>query len=498
MSGDGGAFPNPIYAREILEVGFREAQRLLFAHMQAANEAHILMLVEQGIVRPEDGAALFRAFAEVESAGPWSFAYEPAVEDLFFAVEGRVIAATGVEIGGNLQIARSRNDLAAAMTRLFIRERSLRVQRAIAAFRATLIELAAKHVQTLMPGITHTQPAQPTTLAHYLLGVLGPLERDSQRLREGWARLNRSPLGVAAFTTTSFPIDRDLTARYLGFEALVENGYDAVGTGDHMIEATQSLVTLVSGISRFVYELLVWTRREVGVLRIADEFIQISSIMPQKRNPVVLEHVRARLAYVYGESATVGTMIHSAAFGDTNDVEDQILLPIGRAFDAAVSVLELLGAALATATFDVELLASRAGEGNTTATAVADGLVRDFGLSFRSAHQVLARLVSEGGEITSERLSRTASEIAGREIVVEQSWADRMLDPWAFVNARTLLGGPAPEETQRALDVARNQLGADVAWIDATDAAIAASTSARKSRIAEITSAHPAPRLQPS
>lgn len=485
MGGSGGAFPNPIYAREILAVGFREAQRLLFTHMQAANEAHILMLVEQGIVRRQDGAALFRAFAEVEAAGAESFDYDPAVEDLFFAVEGRVIAATGVDVGGNLQIARSRNDLAAVMNRLFIRERSLRVQLVLTAFRATLLDLAAAHVRTIMPGITHTQPAQPTTLAHYLLGVLGPLERDSERLREGWARLNRSPLGVAAFTTTSFPIDRERTARYLGLEGLVVNGYDAVGTGDHMIEATQSLVTLVSGISRFVYELLVWTRREVGVLRIADEFIQISSIMPQKRNPVVLEHVRARIGYVYGDSATVGTMIHSAAFGDTNDVEDQIFLPIARAFDATISVLELLGAVLKTATFDVELLASRAGAGNTTATAVADGLVRDFGLSFRSAHHVLARLVSEGGEITSERISQTATEIAGRAIAVDAAWAERMLDPWAFVNARTLPGGPAPEETTRAIEAGRVQLAADIAWIDETEEKIAAAYADRRARIAE-------------
>jgi argininosuccinate lyase len=486
LSNPPAPFPNPIYAREILEVGFREAQRLLFAHMQAANEAHILMLVEQGIVSREDGAALFRAFAEVEQAGPYSFDYEPSVEDLFFAVEGRIIAETGVDVGGNLQIARSRNDLAAAMSRMFLRERSLHVQRAIFAFRAVLLDLAAQHVRTIMPGITHTQPAQPTTLAHYLLGVLGPLERDSERLRDGWVRLNRSPLGVAAFTTTGFPIDRHKTARYLGFDGLVVNGYDAVGAGDHMLEATQSLVTMVSGISRFVYELLVWTRREVGVLRIADEFIQISSIMPQKRNPVVLEHVRARLAYVYGDSATVATMIHSAAFGDTNDVEDQILLPIGRAFDAAISVLELLGAALKTATFDVDRLAARAGEGNTTATAVADGLVRDFGLSFRAAHSVLSRLVTEGGEITGTRLSQVATEIAGRPIAVDETWATRMLDPWEFVNARTLPGGPAPTETTRAIAAARDQLAADTAWLEEVETKLAAAVTERKTRIAEI------------
>ncbi|MGC4191940.1 MAG: argininosuccinate lyase [Thermomicrobiales bacterium] len=486
MSGTGGAFPNPVYAREVLEVNFREAQRTMFGHMQAANEAHILMLVEQGIVTRETGAALFQAFADVEAAGAASFAYDPTVEDLFFAVEGRVIDTVGVDIGGNLQMARSRNDLAAAMSRLLIREHSLRVQRALTAFRATLVDLAAEHIETLMPGITHTQPAQPTTLAHYLLGVLGPLERDSERLREGWARLNRSPLGVAAFTTTSFPIDRERTARYLGFDGILVNGYDAVGTGDHMMEAMQSLVTLVSGLSRFVYELLVWTRREAGILRIADEFIQISSIMPQKRNPVVLEHVRARLAYVYGNAASVSTMIHSAAFGDTNDVEDQILVPIVAGFDATVSVLDLLGAALATARFDIDLMALRAGVGNTTATAVADGLVQDFGLSFRSAHHVLSRLVSEGGDITGERIAAAATAETGRPIAIDADWAAHMLDPRAFVQARTLPGGPAPSETTRAIAEARARLESDIAWIDATEARIADAVADRKARIAKI------------
>ena len=179
-------------------------------------------------------------------------------------------------------------------------------------------------------------------------------------------------------------------------------------------------------------------------------------------------------------------MIHSAAFGDTNDVEDQILLPIGRAFDAAISVLELLGAALKTATFDVDLLATRAGEGNTTATAVADGLVRDFGLSFRAAHSVLSRLVSEGGEITGVRLSTVATGIAGRPIEVDETWAARMLDPWEFVNSRTLPGGPAPVETTRAIAAARDQLATDTAWLDQTEANLAAAAAARKTRIAGI------------
>lgn len=460
-------FPNPVYAREILEVNFHEGQTLLFPHLHASNVAHTLMLAECGILPEREAAVLLASLSTIAEEGAQSFHYEPSVEDLFFAVERRLIALAGPEIGGNLQLARSRNDLAAGMNRLFLREHSLMIQRTVLAFRERILSLASQHVRTIMPGITHTQPAQPTTLAHELLGVLGPLERDSERLREGWQRINRSPLGVAAFTTTTFPIDRAMVAELLGFDGIVENGYDAVGAGDHLLEAVLTLQTLVSGISRFVYDLLVWARRDVGILRIADEFIQISSIMPQKRNPVVLEHVRARLAYVYGEATSVSTMIHSSAFGDTNDVEDQIFVPVIRAFAAARSVLELLDAVLATATFDVALLAERAGAGGTTATALADGLVQRFGLPFRTAHHVVSSLVTDGSGFTGATVSARATDLAGRAIAASDAWVADRLDPWVFVNERTGFGGPAPETVTGAIASARARLAQDRVAVDA-------------------------------
>lgn len=485
MSRTGGSFPHPAYARYVLEPGFRESQRLIFSHMMAANEAHTLMLVETGIISREHASALLAALRQVNDAGVDSFTYAPEVEDLFFAIENRLIDITGPEIGGNLQIARSRNDLAAVVCRLMIRERLATVQDVVLVLRATLLDLAGEHVCTIMPGITHTQPAQPTTLAHYLLGVLGPLERDSERLRQAWSRVNRSPLGVAAFTTTSFPVDRDLAAALLGFDGVVENGYDAVGAGDHMLESVQALVTLVGSLSRFVYELLIWTRAEVGILRIADEFIQISSIMPQKRNPVVLEHVRARVGYVYGDAATVATMIHSAAFGDTNDVEDEIYVPIARAFDATESVLTLLDVSLQTASFNVDLLAERAGQGNTTTTAIADGLVRDFGLPFRTAHGVVSRLVAEGGAITSARIAEVAQGITGQHLDIDEAWAKRTLDPWNFIKARTIRGGPAPATTAAAVGSGRERLARDRQRLERAEAQIREAAVNRAARIAE-------------
>ena len=485
-----GAFPHPAYARYVLEPAFHESQRHLFPHMIAANEAHVLMLAGTGVLDNAHASALLRALGQVKAEGEAAFAYTPAVEDLFFAVEGRLIELAGSEAGGNLQIARSRNDLAAGMSRMMLRERLLAAREQVLDLRAVLLDLAERHVRTLMPGITHTQPAQPTTLAHELLGVLGPLERDSDRLAAAFRRANRSAFGVAAFTTTSFPIDRELTVMLLGFDGLVENGYDAVGASDHLLEAVQALANSAGSLSRFVHDLLVWARQSEDILRIDDAFIQVSSIMPQKRNPVVLEHVRVRVGWVYGDALAVGTIIHNAAFGDTNDVEDPMFVPLNRAFDAAEMVYRLLAAVLETATFNVAGMAARAGAGNTTTTALADALVREHGVPFRSAHTIVSRLVSrttaEGGAITAGLVNAVSGEVLGRSLDVTDGFVVEALDPWGFVNARTIPGGPAPETTTAAIAAARARLDADRVALAQDEERIAAAAIERARRIAHL------------
>ena len=480
------AFPHPEYRRFVLEPAYLEAQRLLFPHMLAANEAHTLMLAETGIIPRDQAAALLRANREVERAGPEAFPYSEAVEDLFFAIEGQLIDRAGAEAGGNLQIARSRNDLDAVMARQMVRERLIALQDQVFVVRAALLDLIADHHETLMPGVTHTQPAQPTTLAHHLLGVLGPFERDSERLAQAWARVNRSPLGVAAFTTTSFPIDRDLTARLLGFDGLVENGYDAIGASDYMLEVTGALANMAVSISRFAHDLLIWSRAEASVLRIGDAFVQISSIMPQKRNPVVFEHIRARTGYVIGDAATVAAVAHSSAFGDTVDVEDPVYVPLARCCDSASAVLGLLAAVLPTCEFDVDLLAARAGEGHVTTTALADMLVKERGMPFRAAHHVVSSLVRAslrtGVPITAGQVTLAASKEAGRQIDVDAAFVKRALDPWAMVRDRTIPGGPAPEATRDAASRSRALLERDRSAASARRERLKAAIAARRER----------------
>ena len=486
-------FPHPDYARHILRPFFEEGKQLLFAPMLAANAAHLIMLAATGIIPAAQAGRVLDALRRIEAEGAESFGYAPAVEDLFFAVEGRLIALAGAEAGGNLQIARSRNDLDAAMCRLLLRDRLLAVIGQTLDLRARLLAFARDHLDTLMPGITHTQPAQPTTLAHYLGGVLAPLERDTARLCAAYGRVNQSPLGAAAFTTTGFPIDREMVARLLGFEGVVENGYDAVGGSDCMIEPMATLTILASGLSRFVHDLLIWARAEVGILRIGAEFVQISSIMPQKRNPVVLEHVRARIGYVYGDAATVSTMIHGSAFGDTADINDQIYVPLARAFDALASILELLTAVFATAQVDRGLLARRAGVGFTTSTELADTLVRDFGLPFRSAHGVAAATVRaaiaqnlESDAISPALVDEAALVVTGQPLAIAPGALRAALDPWTFVRRRAHPGGPAPDAMARSLAALADVLVDDRAWFDAEHARLREATIAREAQVASL------------
>jgi argininosuccinate lyase len=482
------SFPHPVYAETILAPQFAQAQRWLFEPLLDASEAHLLMLVEQGIMPRPQAARVWAALAEVRQQGADAFAYAPEVEDLFFQVEARLVEMAGEEAGGNLHLARSRNDLDAAMARLTVRRLLFETHANLEALRATVLRLIGEHLHTLMPGHTHTQPAQPTTLAHYLAATAQALERDADRLQAAFVCANQSPLGAAALTTTGFPIDRLLTARLLGFDGIVTNSYDAIGGVDYALESLSALSTCALGLSRVVHDLLVWATREFGVLRIDDAFLQVSSIMPQKRNPVVLEHLRARIGWVLGDAHTAMTLVHSAALGDTVDVEDELYAPLFRAFEHVQGFLRLLDATLSTCRFDVERLAARAAEGFTTATELADTLVGTAGLSFRQAHQVASTAVrlanADPARVTPGLISQAACEALGPTVDVALEAADlrATLDPWAFVERRSIPGGPAPAAMRTHLAHLQAHLASDVAWREARQRAIACAARERQTR----------------
>ncbi len=465
------SFPHPAYARYVLAPNFEQTKAYLVPAMLAATRAHLVMLVRESILDRGTASLILNGLQALEREGVQGVTYDGNFEDLFFYLEHRLAELTSADAVGNMQIARSRNDLDGTMCRWVVRDHLLEFLNALQALRRRVLDLAQEHLDTLMPGYTHTQPAQPTTLAHYLTAVAGFLARDADRAMSVFARVNLSPLGAVAFTTTGFPIDRALVADLLGFDAPVENSYDAVGGADYQTEVAGVMQTAVGELSRFITDLLFWATQETGALRIGDAFVQISSIMPQKRNPVVLEHLRTLCGYVYADAGAVFTLHHNVPFGDVNDVEDPVYRPLFRMLEYTVGIYELLEAVLASASWNVEHLAARASEGFTTATELADTLVREAGLPFRAAHRVVAQLVRDAqahhvapDEIRSAHMDAAAQQVLGRPLSLPDEVVRQALDARQFVAIRVIPGGPAPQAVQTLLNRQTGRLERDSAW----------------------------------
>ncbi|MFQ5856868.1 MAG: argininosuccinate lyase [Anaerolineae bacterium] len=473
-------FPHPAYERHVLRPSFELAREHLFGPMLQANLAHVVMLARQGIISETKREALLAGLVQIEAEGIEALADVPGVEDLFFAIEQRLVQLTGPEIGGDLQLARSRNDLGAALHRMALRTELLRLIDALNDLRAAILHLAEDHLETVMPGYTHTQPAQPTTFAHYLGGILAALTRDSRRLQAAYATTNQSPLGTAAFTTTGFPIDREYVAALLGFDGVMTNGQDAIGAADYATEAASALMTIAAHLSRTTKDLLFWATQETHAIRIHDSFVQISSIMPQKRNPVVLEHLRARVGQVYGDGMTIFTLCHSSPYGDTQDVEDELMMPLLRLTDTAWGILDLFTAVFDTLEVNRDHLRGRAAAGFTTATELADTLVRDHGLAFRTAHSIVARVVKDtlatgrqASDVTAADVEAAAQAVAGHSLGLTDEAVRAALNPVRFVERRTIVGGPAPETMRASLAAEAGTLAADRDWLEDRRAALA-------------------------
>jgi argininosuccinate lyase len=429
--------------------------------MLAAHKAHLIMLVEQDLMSRRDADAIAKAISGLDEAEIRASPHTGEFEDLFFRVEHLISESAG-EVSGNLHLARSRNDLGVAMYRMVLRDGLLRVEGSLLDLQGTLLAVASEHVETVMPAYTHTQQAQPTTLAHYLVAAHDSLARDLRRIEAAFENCNRSPLGAAALTTSGFAIDRGRLAEFLGFDGLVENSYDAIGGADYLGEAATALQLSFLGLGRFVNDLLLWSTQEFGAIRVADPYVQTSSIMPQKRNPVSLEHARALLSAAVGDAGTVLTMLHNTPFGDVVDTEDDLQPYLWRALEAADGLCRLLAAVVGTMEVNKELLLERAGMGYSTVTELADTLVRERGLSFRTAHAVVTALVklaeSEGigaGGISPGLVDRAAEGVIGEPLSLSQNLISCSLDPARFVEIRALPGGPAPEEMRRALEERR-------------------------------------------
>jgi argininosuccinate lyase len=464
----------PEYVSHVLNENFEDAKALFLSPLMAIHYAHLVMLADRGIVPAADACVLRDALDSVSLSEVRSAPYDGTCEDLFFYVERLLVKACGEDVAGRLHTARSRNDIDMTMYRMRHREFIVALLATTLDLRRALIALADRHRETLFAAQTHTQPAQPSTVAHYLLAVVEQLERDGVRLRSAYACTNHNPLGSCAITGTGFPIDRQLTSDLLGFDGPTGNTYGSIATVDYLLESVSATSVLLAGLGRFIQDMLLWCTMEFGYLRLADGFVQSSSIMPQKRNPVALEHARAIGSKALGQASAITLAVHNTPFGDIVDTEDDLQPLVASMFRDAVRAVTLVAAALKDAEFDVARLEAQAAVGGTTLTELADHLVRRHGLPFKTAHAIAARLLLAHRERPDAPLGATLASASSDLLGVPLDYTDaeiaEIMSPRHFVDVRTTLGGPAPSETARAIQQSREALARDDEWTAQTGA----------------------------
>ncbi len=459
-----------VYSEQVLAENFADSRRLFFQPLMDIHRAHLLMLVRQDILPRAEGLALRDALAAITPERVDPVLFDGSFEDLFCYLESLLAEECGAATAGRLHTARSRNDIDVTLYRLRWREELAAILAAALELRRVLIEISEREVETLFPVYTHTQPAQPSTLAHYFLGIVEHLERDQRRLRSALENMNRSPLGSCAATGTGFPIDRRLTARLLAFDGPTGNTYSSIAAADYLLEAASALMVLLNLLGRLLQDLLLWSMREFGFVHIADGLVQPSSIMPQKRNPVAVEHSRALASRALGRASACFHMLHNTPYGDIVDVEDDLQPVAETMFADCRRTLAVLSEVLATACFDREALAAKAAAHWITVTELADHLVRAHGLGFTQAHAVVRETIerADRGEEPAEALADASRERAGAEIRLKREELEEILCPRRFVALRDLEGGPAPKESRRALEAARRTFESDRGWIEQT------------------------------
>jgi argininosuccinate lyase len=405
------------------------------------------MLAAQGIIPKDDArkiaAALDRALAEIEAG---TFPFSRALEDVHMNVESRLEDLIG-DPARRLHTARSRNDQVATDFRLYIRDWIDGADAALAAFQLALARKADRHFDLIMPGFTHLQPAQPITFGHHLLAYVEMLARDRGRLGDARERLNECPLGSAALAGTSFPIDRQMTAEALGFDRPCANSLDAVADRDFVLETLATSAITAMHLSRFAEEIVLWMTPQFGFVRLSDRFTTGSSIMPQKRNPDAAELVRAKVGRVAAAFQALVMVMKGLPLAYSKDMQEDKEVT----FDALGS-LQLAIAAMAGMIDDLEpnadAMREAAMSGYSTATDLADWMVRVLGMPFREAHHAAGRIVAAA---EAEGLALHKLPLAAMQSIERRITADvfSVLSPENSVRSRTSYGGTAPQNVRK-------------------------------------------------
>ncbi len=419
------------------------------------HRAHVVMLAEKSIISTEEARTLIPGIRRVEKMA----ATDPSLVG-YMSTETALIKLVGEE-GGRMHIGRSRNDLGHTQRRMYFRDQEERLSGKLIGFQERLLDKAEENAETLMPGYTHMRQAQPVTLGHYLLAHVDAADRSLGRVEDAYRRTNLSPLGSAAFAGTGWPIDRARTAELLGFDGLLENSTDAVASIDYVMEFASAIAIHLSSVSRLAEDLQVWSDDEHGMIDLDEAYAGTSSIMPQKKNPLILEYLKSYAAESIGNVVSVMASVKGSAY--TNMVDRILLEPA--AVDTAVGATNVMAGLVATMTPVREAMDRNLRDGFSTTTDLADALVRLHGVGFRQAHDTVVDVVLEAirrglkvDGVTPEMVAESSLKVVGRRLEIGLDDLKAAVDPAENLRRRASIGGPAPEEVRRMIAERRRRL----------------------------------------
>ena len=435
-----------------------EFDKRIFESDIKCNRAHTTMLIEEGIIPESSGRKILGALDKLEKEGLDALDLNPSFEDIHMALEDYVTKEIGSE-AGFMHTGKSRNDQVCTDIRLTLKEEMLNSIGLIRDFIADIVFMARENVDTLFIAYTHLQHAQPTTFAHHLMAYANELRRDCERLEDSIKRVDMSPLGSAALTTTGFPIDRQKTADLLGFGSVMDNSIDGVSSRDFACEAIFDYAMLSTTLGKISDEIVIWSSYEFGMVECSNQYSSTSSIMPQKKNPDIAELSRGKSTIAYGELMTVLAMIKGIPHSYNRDLQE-VTPHMWNAIDNTNEILLIVHGMLGSLTVNKERTRELAGANFATATELADVIVRERNLPFRTAHRIVGRLVSEAiddgistDDIDNEYVDRVSFEVTGEKLSLGDELVSQALDPTKNVRSRTVKGGCAPSAVLESIEI---------------------------------------------
>lgn len=458
---------------EVLSYLFRPAcqsdLQLSYQNIIKVNQAHVVMLAEQGIIEKETAKKILAVNDEISAMQEHPlFKINLDKEDLYFNMEQYLIDRTSLHIGGQQHTARSRNDMLATIARLNTRKAYFQLGDLFLKLRKCIVEKAKENLDAYMSGYTHLQPSEPTTFAAWLSAIGFALERDYKRFAHVYEELNACPLGGCAVASTSFPINRERTAELMGFDKLIASSIDCVASRDYALELVGALSTMALTLSRMAQDLYVWATPDFDYVEVGGCTAACSSIMPQKKNPITLEHIKAKAAHLEGFYVSIYSSMKNVVYTHCRDISAESIRFLFTALQEAEADMALTIPTIDTLNVKKEVMYEKASKNFCTVTELANQLVRYGNYSFRAAHEIVGNIVVEmmdegkdACDIDLAEVDKVCQKLFGRNSGLTEAEIRQALDPKENVMAKHYEGGSAPEEVTRQLSLLESAILAD-------------------------------------